>query len=185
MLFRSPDILIKITQSGVNGEGMPDNCDILISSAIQPPDKHNCRVLLQEEILLAVPVSHPLGTRKSVRLVEIAQAPFISLHKGSALRTVTNVYCQQAGFEPKTVLESDNPSAVRDLIGLGVGLCFVPKLTWAGIDYGPEISLVEIEEPNCLRHIYMMWSENRYIPSAAKLLQKHLTRYFAKLGKEK
>jgi len=179
----NPDISIKISQSGTGGEGVPDNCDIFINSAMQPPDKHNCMILLHEEILLALPVSHPLGSRKSVRLIDVAQAPFISLHKGSGLRTVTDAYCLQAGFEPKTVLESDSPSTVRDLIGLGVGLCFVPKLTWAGIECGPEVSLVEIEEPNCARYIYMMWSENRYISSAAKLLQKHLTNFFAKLEK--
>jgi len=177
----NPDILIKITQSGAGGEGIPDNCDILINSGMQPPNKHNCITLLHEEILLAVPVSHPLGSRKSVRLSEVAQAPFISLHKGSGLRIVTDAYCLEAGFRPKIVLESDNPSTLRDLIGLGVGLCFVPRLTWAGIDIGLEVSLVEIEEPNCLRYIYMMWSENRYVSSAAKLLQKHLTKFFAKL----
>jgi len=181
----NPDISIKITQSGTSGKGVPDNCDILINSAMQPPDKHNCMILLHEEILLAVPVSHPLGSRKSVRLAEVAQAPFINLHNGSGLRTLTDAYCLQAGFQPKAVLESDSPSAVRDLIGLGVGLCFVPKLTWTGIDYGSEVSLVEIEEPNCTRYIYMMWSENRYISNAAKLLQKHLTKFFAKLKKEK
>ncbi|MCL2192200.1 MAG: LysR family transcriptional regulator [Treponema sp.] len=178
----NPDISIKISQSGTSSE---DHCDIMIDSGMQPPDRHNCMVLLQEEIILAVPVSHPLGSRKSVRLVEVAQAPFISLHKGSGLRTVTDAYCLEAGFQPKTVLESDSPHTLRDLIALGVGLCFVPKLTWAGMDYGSEVSLVDIEEPNCARYIYMMWSENRYIPSAAKLLQKHLTKHFAKLGKRK
>jgi len=181
----NPDILIKITQSGVSGEGIPDNCDILVNSSMQPPDKHNCMILLHEEILLAVPVSHPLGSRKSVRLIEVSQAPFISLHKGSGLRTVTDACCMEAGFQPKIVLESDSPSIVRDLIAFGVGLCFVPKLTWAEIDYGSEVSLVEIEDPKCVRYIYMMWSENRYVSSAAKLLQKHLTNFFAKLEKEK
>jgi len=179
----NPDISIRITQSGTGGESMPDNCDVLINSGMRPPDRHNCMVLLHEEILLAVPVSHPLGSRKSLRLTEVAQAPFISLHKGSGLRTVTDAYCLEAGFQPKVVLESDSPSALRDLIDLGEGLCFVPKLTWAGIDCGPKVSLVEIEEPNCVRYIYMMWSESRYISSAAKLLQKHLSNFFAKLEK--
>ena len=181
----NPDISIRITQSGTSGEGMPDNCDILINSGMQPPDKHNCMVLLCEEILLAVPVSHPLGSRKSLRLAEVAQSPFISLHEGSGLRTVTDAYCLEAGFQPRIVLESDSPSVLRDLIDLGEGLCFVPRLTWAGIGYGSEISLVEIEEPNCVRYIYMMWSESRYVSSASKLFQKHLSKFFARLEKRK
>ena len=176
-----PDISLTITQSVPHGAEPHDKCDILVSSAAQPPESANCTVLLRENVCLAVPASHPLSTRKSVRLFEAAGLPFISLHKGSGLRAITDAYCFEAGFRPQIVLESDSPSIVRQLIALGVGMAFIPTLTWAGIDYGPDIALVEIEDPKCVRYIYMQWRENRYITGAAKTLQKHLVEFFAGL----
>ena len=179
--INNPDISIIITQHEASSLEMSDKCDIMIHSGMQPTVKKNSVNLAREEICLAMPLSHPLCSRGGVRLLEVAQAPFICLHKGSGLRTVTDAYCLRAGFQPKTVMESDSPSIVRDLIALGVGLAFIPKLTWAGFNYGSGISLVNIEDPRCVRYIYMTWRDNRYISSASKLFQKYLIEFFSGL----
>jgi DNA-binding transcriptional LysR family regulator len=108
----------------------------------------------------------------------VAGAPFIGLHRGSDLRTVTDEYCLKAGFLPNVVLESDSPAIVRDLIALGVGLAFIPKISWSGMDYGPNVSLVNIKDPHCVRYVYMTWRENWYVSKASKLFQKHLIDFF-------
>jgi len=179
---KNPEISIMITQQKNNSPAdVTDKCDILVSADIQASEKANCIILAREEICLAMPTSNPLSSRKSVALAEVTQAPFICLHKGSRLRTITDSYCKKAGFKPHIALESDNPSIVRDLIALGVGMAFIPKLSWTDIDYGPEVSLVDIAEPHCVRYIYMTWNDKRYISSSTKIFQKHLINFFGNL----
>jgi len=134
---------------------------------------------MEEEICLAVPASHLLSTRQSLRLNETAQESFICSHKGSGLRDITDAYCLQAGFRPRVVLESSNPGVVRDLETLDIGIAFIPKITWGSIEYGPNISMVDIEEPRCVRYIYMAWQDNRYLSSASKLFREYLIDFFS------
>ncbi|MCL2609274.1 MAG: LysR family transcriptional regulator [Treponema sp.] len=176
-----PDIALTLVQPGPSAGTFPDQCDILVDSSLSPPERANCDILLKEEILLAIPVSHPLSDRESVRLIEVAQAPFLSLWKGSGLRMITDACCMEVGFQPKIVLESDSPSTVRELIALGAGLCFIPKLTWAGIDYGPDVQLVRIAEPSCFRHIHMSWRGKGHVCMATELLRNYLKDFFAAL----
>ena len=173
-----PDISLLITQQGAGTEKPAHECDIVVHSASQPMNKKNCVTLMKEEICLMLPVTHPLSTQSEVSLIQVAGAPFIGLHKGSGLRTVTDEYCQKAGFLPNVVLESDSPAIVRDLIALGVGLAFIPKISWSGMDYGPNVSLVNIKDPHCVRYVYMTWRENWYVSKASKLFQQHLIDFF-------
>ena len=168
-----PDISLVITQ-----QDLSHNCDITVHSGSQLIEKSCCIKLMEEEICLAMPTSHPLSKRKKISLSQVAGDLFIGLHKGSGLRTVTDEYCLKAGFLPNMVLESDNPTIIRDLISLEVGLSFIPKISWMGFDYGENIALVDIEEPHCIRYIYMSWKENQYISVASKLLQKYLVDFF-------
>ena len=178
-----PDISLLITQQGVGTEKFAHECDIVVHSSSQPMDKKCCVILMKEEICLMLPVSHPLSSQSEISLVQVAGSPFIGLHKSSGLRTVTDEYCLKAGFLPNIVLESDSPAIVRDLIALGMGFAFIPKVSWSAMDYGPNVSLVNIKEPHCVRYIYMSWRENRYVSQASKLFQKHLIDFFEGIQK--
>ena len=176
-----PDISLVITQQGKDVEDAIRECDIVVHSAIQPMERKNCVPLMTEEICLALPSSHPLSGQAEISLAQVASDSFIGLHKGSGLRTVTDAYCLKAGFLPNIVLESDNPAIVRDLIALGVGLAFIPKISWRDVKYGPNISLVDIKDPHCIRYVYMTWRENRYVTKASKLFQQYLADFFEEM----
>lgn len=42
----------------------------------------------------------PLANRRVLPLSDAAEMEFICLHKGKSLRTITDLYCQMAGFSP-------------------------------------------------------------------------------------
>ena len=168
-----PDTSLVITQ-----QDLSQNCDITIHSSSQPIEKNCCVKLMEEEICLAMPTSHPLSKCKKISLSQVSGDLFIGLDKGSGLRTVTDEYCLKAGFLPNMVLESDNPTIIRDLISLEVGLAFIPKISWMGVGYGENIALVDIEDPHCIRYIYMSWKENQYVSAASKMFQKYLVEFF-------
>lgn len=173
---RHPEIMLKINQQ--SGGFLAEKCDIVIDSSMHPQNSPNTAALMEEEIYLAMPVTNPLSKRASVPLLEVAQEPFIGLYKGKALRTITDEYCNMAGFVPRIILESDNPATVRELIALGMGLAFVPKITWKGIDQDPNVILVPIECPHCIRYVNMTWRANRYVSKASLALRAYLVEFF-------
>lgn len=177
-----PDVSLDIKQQDA-GQNAPE-CDIVIFSSIEPQEKANCITLMQEEICLAMPSANPLSRRKSVALNEVAGQPFICLYKGKGLRQVTDEYCRMAGFQPEIVLESDNPGTVRELTALGVGLAFIPKITWRGVGDDPGISLVEISGQKCTRCINMEWRESGYVTKASRLFKNYLVEFFAAICKQ-
>jgi LysR family transcriptional activator of glutamate synthase operon len=133
---------------------------------------------MKEDICLAVPVDNPLSKYRSIALSKASEESFICLYKGKGLRKVTDEYCRMTGFTPNIILESDSPSTVRDLITVGLGVAFIPKISWSGMGRHPAVVLVEISGPRCTRYINMSWERRRYESKASKLLQNYLIDFF-------
>jgi len=177
---RYPDISLQIVQQGTLDEAL-EKSDITVYSSLEPVQGKNRLTLMEEEICLAMPINNPMSELESINLSDVAYEPFICLYKGKGLRTVTDEFCNAAGFAPNIVLESDSPSTVRDLIALGVGLSFVPMISWNDMECGSAIKLMKIGEPKCRRYLIMAWRSNHYVSRASVMLQKYLTEFFDQL----
>lgn len=138
--------------------------------------------LMTEKIYLALPRSHPLSSKKSIRLDQVANEGFISLRRGSALREITDSYCRLAGFTPRVIFESDDPGTVRGLIKAGQGIGFIPAISWGGTT-GSSVALVQIEEPVCQRTIGLSWAESRVPSDTVRLFSDFTLGYFRELVK--
>lgn len=136
--------------------------------------------LFTEHIFLAVPNNHPFAKRTSIDLHEASNEDFISLKSGTVLRELTDSFCYNSGFSPRIIFESDDPSTVRGLIRAGMGVAFVPEISWGG-STGTSMTLVHIKEPDCKRSLAIISRDHRYLPSAAKLFRDFTVDYFSKL----
>jgi DNA-binding transcriptional LysR family regulator len=97
-----PSIRLRIHQEDLSRRES-DECDLSISSSIQPSRADNVVTLMEEEILLALPESSPFSQRGSLCLKEVEEEEFICLQRGKSLRNITDMYCKMAGFEPSVV----------------------------------------------------------------------------------
>lgn len=113
-----------------------------------------------EEIYLAVPENRKYKDRTSVRLTEVAEEGFVSLLGSREFRYICDRFCQHAGFTPKIIFESDNPSAVKNMIAANMGIGFWPEFTWGSIENDP-VRLLKIEEPVCQRDIIINYNRNK------------------------
>lgn len=138
--------------------------------------------LLTEDIRLAVPTWHPLAQRSSIRLQEVAQEAFICLKLEHSLRRLTDSFCQQAGFRPQIVFESDEPSTIRGLIRAGLGIAFIPSLSWHGAVEPAAVVEVPIAEPRCQRTIGVSWLAERPLSRAAQQFREFAVQYFVRLS---
>ena len=113
-----------------------------------------------EGIYLAVPRNKKYQDCSSICLSDVAEEGFISLLGSREFRYICDRFCQHAGFTPKVIFESDNPSAVRNMIAANMGIGFWPEFTW-GSAQNEHVRLLKIEEPVCQRDIIINYNRNK------------------------
>lgn len=151
--------------------------DFTITSSTQATDTETSVTLFREEVLMAFPKWHRLSQCSSVKLRELGDSPFIRLRKGKNLRTIMDSYCRLVDFTPNAVMETDNPDTVRNLIGMGLGVGFIPSISWWGME-NPNIVMVPISDPNCYRYVNLSWRPDDCLSTSALLFREFLLDYF-------
>ncbi|MDO5564402.1 MAG: LysR family transcriptional regulator [Eubacteriales bacterium] len=171
-----PNIHLKIIQYGMS-EKEEYETDLSLYSTIIPIHKENNIQLLEEEILLALPISMNYKSEKIVDLSDFKNKEFICLQKKKDLREITDYYCALSGFSPNVVLESDSPSTIKQFISLGLGISFVPSITWKDVK-DSKIKLLHIQSPKCKRYINLSWKKNSYLSKASLLFKDFVINNF-------
>lgn len=170
-----PNIKLIIMQYTGNEEW-----DLCIDASIKPLKNTHAQLLKKEELFLAIPKGHKFSGVKNIDLRELKDEAFISLRQGSSLYEVTKYYCNQAGFEPKIVLESDTPSTLRGIVPLGLGISFIPRIAWRGFCVD-SVSLAKIKKPHCVRYINLIMREKMYQSSAVRLFGAYVMEFFQQM----
>ncbi|MCJ7836245.1 LysR family transcriptional regulator [Cuneatibacter sp. NSJ-177] len=157
-------------------------CDITVYSSMTKVSAPNELTILEEPILLAVPKEHPLAEREFVRLREIAGEDLIASSPAeSNLRYAINTYCKIAGFQPKIVMDCDDYMTIQGFVRTGVGLAFIPKVSWLDQQAVPQdLHYIPIVEPECKRCINLHWKNTGYVSKASVLFRKFALEYFSK-----
>lgn len=92
-----------------------------------------------ERIGIAVPISLRPSLPETPSLADLRSAHFICLAGRRGFRRQCDLLCKHYGFGPHLAFESDNPSVVRKMIALGLGVGFWPEHSWGPVD--PEKTL--------------------------------------------
>jgi DNA-binding transcriptional LysR family regulator len=124
--------------------------------------------LAAEPLRLIVEPGDPLAGC-AVRLGELSGRAFVLGEPGSGLRATVMDACQAAGFSPVPVLEVGEPSAVRYLVGAGLGVALVPA-SWLEVP-GPEVGVAVVESAPVHRVCLVAGAE---LPPAGALLAERL-----------
>ncbi len=130
-------------------------CDISLTTRMTAPreDKETVRHFT-EPILLAVPATDRLGSRRSVTLSEVREEEFVAIAGTKSFRSICDKYCSKVGFIPNVVFESDSPATVQNLVAAGCGLGFWPRYTWGGFSTD-SARLLTISDPICTRDLVL------------------------------
>ncbi|MCS7463948.1 LysR family transcriptional regulator [Paenibacillus doosanensis] len=132
--------------------------------------------LIEEELFVYVPAAHRLAEAKAVALAELADEPFIGFKRGYGMRTLTDRFCAQSGFEPSIRFEGDDVATVAGLVSSGLGVALIPS--FSGIDPG-KIRRLRVSQPQCRREIGLAWMKDRTLSPAAELFRSFIMEEFA------
>jgi LysR family transcriptional regulator, transcription activator of glutamate synthase operon len=129
--------------------------------------------LLDEQLLIAMPKTHPLAARRSLSMKELSSEPFLALSPEHTLRIIFDKVCADASFLPKIAFEGMDVATLRGLIGAGLGIALLPPAParFAGV--------VEIKlSPTPIRALGIGWVEDRYLPASAIEFRKFVVSKF-------
>lgn len=146
--------------------------DLALVSPVPPTtDRIETLELASEELFLVVPHDHRLAKRTSVRLSELRDDTFVCLREGYGLRTLTDHFCEQAGFTPKIAFEGEEIATLRALVAVGLGVAIIPAASSPAESTPPQL---RITEPVCRRTIGLLWDPARYQPELAQAFRHHI-----------
>lgn len=110
---------------------------------------------------------------EKLKPADIMDKPFITMPSNYSMYNLTRDICRDLGFEPRIALQGEDPEYIRQCVNLGLGMAFVPTLSWNGLlseqvelrsvgDYGREICLYRRKnayEPEYVETFYCMLVE--------------------------
>ena len=82
-----------------------------------------------QELMLAVPASHPLASQKRVQLRDLAQESFVGFpfNEGPGFESVVMAACHDCGFVPRFVQVAAEMQTILALVSSGLGIALVPQ----------------------------------------------------------
>src|SRR5690606_35248794 len=119
-----------------------------------PPEKNKIKstVLFTEDIVALLPSNHSLSRRRSIKLIELRDEPFVMYPPGYILHDVIMEQCLQRGFKPKVSFEGKDLDAIKGLVSAGLGVTLIPEVTL--IDCMPRATVrVPVIEPSLKRSV--------------------------------
>ena len=138
--------------------------DIEITTRISNKSEKNIEnineFICHEKIYLEVTNNEKYSSMKSIDLKTVMDEGFIALAGLKQFSAICDSLCQELGVKPKIIFESDNPTAVKNMIMANMGVGFWPEFTWGSVDEN-HVKLLEIEGALCQRDIVISYNLNK------------------------
>jgi LysR family transcriptional regulator, transcription activator of glutamate synthase operon len=148
-----------------------DEIDLAFLSVTERIESHGLglRRLVDEELVAVLAPDHRLAGRRRVRLIELAEEPFVSFREGARLRELLVSAARAAGFEPRIALESNESRRIRSLVSRGLGVALLPRSD--AEEPGAPIAAPALARPALTRDVTLAWrAERRPSPAAGAFL---------------
>jgi LysR family cyn operon transcriptional activator len=148
---------------------LANEVDLAIVALPLADSRLEVQVLLEEDVLLAVPPDHSWSGRAFVTMHEVLQAPDLMLSMpGHGLRALVNEASQALGIRPLPGLELRSQAALLAMVAEGGGVAFAPRMTIAGRSDVVPLQLL----PGLSRQVGWVRRRGRHLPAiGAELLR--------------
>ncbi|KAF2428544.1 LysR family transcriptional regulator [Bacillus subtilis] len=150
--------------------------DLCLLASIKPENPIQWIKLWSEELFVFVPNDHPLASRESITLNEIAGERFILLKKGYALRMTVDELFEKANIQPNIMFEGEEAATAAGFVAAGLGMSILPDLK--GLDQS-KITKIRVSWPECQRVIGIAWIKGRFLSPVAETFKQYVISHFS------
>ncbi|WP_433260692.1 LysR family transcriptional regulator [Actinosynnema sp. CS-041913] len=172
------DVRLRQSSAAVMAEQLRNgDVDLCVASQPLTGPEIRSRVLVDEPVLLCVPVGHRLAERRHVGIPDLAGEPLITTRVGYWQRELAERLFAKAGLEPRIVCEGDEPAVLFHLMGVGLGIGLVPA-TGRRSDTSGTVAWLDVDDPDCHRVLTVAWRRDTYLSAAAQRFRDHTIEHF-------
>jgi DNA-binding transcriptional LysR family regulator len=164
-----PQVEIQLSESAIDDEleARVERGDVDLSFVMLPMNEaplEAAQLIVDPYVLLVPAGSRLAGRGKPPSLREIAKEPLIGYRQCRSMAAVETAI-RRAGAEPRIVFRSDDNGTVQGLVGAGIGVALVPRLTLQPTEGVEVIHMADLLPP---RLVGIAWHRDRYRTPAAR-----------------
>lgn len=121
----------------------------------------------REELLVALPVDHPLTWKMNPSIKDLADEKIILRGKGSASRYLVNLLFERSGIPLHIHTEANNTELIKNMVQRGEGISFLSRIAMSReIDEG-KLAALSIEENQVTLDINIAYLKNHVLSPPA------------------
>lgn len=141
--------------------------------------------LLEDEMHVVYPRTHPLGKLRRTTLKAVIEHPLVLLNTDSNARSLIDAAIAAAGYFVMPAGEAAYMSTALAMVQAGLGLTILPQLA-INLRAHPDLRSRRIDDTPFIRPISLITKKNYFVPPAARAFTKTLVavcaRYVAAEG---
>lgn len=159
------DVLLKSCTQG--------EIDLAIVALPIPAKYLEVEELFKEELLLVLPLNHPLADRAKISVSDVEPFPFVLLDEAHCLSGNIASFCRQNSFQPVAVERTSQLTMVQELVSLSHGVSMIPAMA-RNCDQSDRRTYRSLVKPKPMRTVAVVWNPYRFESRLLKAFREHL-----------
>jgi DNA-binding transcriptional LysR family regulator len=125
---RHPDIEVELRQIDDPSPDrlIHDAVDIIVEHQPDPPPGISSRIVGTHRSFFVLPSSHPMASRKRVRVEDLGGEPFVAFHAGLLQRALQLGALRTLGAEPTRITGAPSVASILSFVAAGLGYSLIP-----------------------------------------------------------
>ncbi|ECJ9638337.1 LysR family transcriptional regulator substrate-binding protein, partial [Salmonella enterica] len=166
--FSTEQTIKKLTDSAV---------DIGIVYRIALPAQLSSTMLFEDEIIAAIPLSHPLATRERLHLKDLNDQPIIVLNDSLLLRGIITTEFNNRKVVPNVICELDNHYSCLEYAEAQIGIAFITR-SLTHLSTPKNVRLVSLGIPAFFIPVMLVHSNDLSLDNATICLLKQIKNFY-------
>ncbi|WP_206912125.1 hypothetical protein IGL98_001717 [Enterococcus sp. DIV0840] len=143
---------------------LKEEVDIAITSKLKEDEQLNYEILTEQEIVLVVPIEHPLAAYDSISLKETKEYPFVYFNERSGLRPYIDKMLTAASIKPTIICEVEEDHTMLGFVAYDYGIALMPKIPSIS---SYKVKTIALEDNFFPRYIYLATKKDHFLSPAA------------------
>ena len=132
--------------------------------------------VLREELMLVMPVGHPLAAKQSVGVEALVGQPFVIFEAGSNTRRTLDDFFVREQIKPRIVAETENVEIIKSMVASGLGISIVPFQSVERETRGGSLRVARIRGQQLVRETGWVYRSGERVPRVVQEMMATLTR---------
>jgi LysR family hydrogen peroxide-inducible transcriptional activator len=147
--------------------------DLAILALPVPAKYLDVEEIFQEELLVVLPVGHPLAEQDSIRIKDVEPFPFVLLDEAHCLSDNIMSFCRRRAFQPVVLERASQIAMVQELVSLSHGISMIPAMARQRDSSGRRVYR-SISGKKPTRTIVVVWNPYRFQSRVVKAFRHQL-----------